>query len=56
MGLSLVPRGIVTIVEWLSRREAPPCPRCRGSVLMVEWDNVLKRWVCDVCSNQWSTD
>jgi hypothetical protein len=55
MALSLVPRAVVTVIaEWLTRREAPPCPACRNDVpALLEWDDVLKRFACSVCSHQW---
>jgi hypothetical protein len=43
------------MVEWLSRREAPPCPKCRNDVsTLLEWDDILQRYVCAVCCHQWA--
>lgn len=46
--------GFVAALEKLfAGREAPPCPKCHDDRL-VEWDQTLRRFVCDVCSHQWS--
>jgi hypothetical protein len=29
------------------------CPQCRGDDRLVEWDAVLRTFVCGVCSHQW---
>ena len=47
-----VPGFVAVIVEMFTGREAPPCPKCREH-RMVEWDQTLRRFVCDVCSHQW---
>jgi len=33
-------------------QDRPPCPKCHDDRL-VEFDRVLQRFVCDVCSHQW---
>jgi len=32
--------------------DGPRCPRC-GEQRLVEFDRVLRRWICSVCSQQW---
>jgi hypothetical protein len=33
--------------------EEPMCPRC-GELRQIEWDPVLRRWFCVVCSRTWA--
>jgi uncharacterized Zn ribbon protein len=45
--------GLITSMrEWLMRREAPTCPKCREE--LTEWDAILRRFVCNCCSYQWA--
>jgi hypothetical protein len=35
-----------------SREPEPTCPRC-GETRLIEFDPVLKRFVCKVCATDW---
>jgi len=45
-------RLYVSTLSARTPRSGPPCPKCREASL-VEWDAVLRRYVCDCCSHQW---